>query len=113
MSMKQPSDSPPTPAEKRIARLLADHWDLLARVDRDAAILAAYSFGAELADEAQADGEEACGDTDDYLRVCVKFAWDAGVCNDVEVALWESEQDDPRHAAFQEGFRDRLRELTT
>ncbi|MCO5170077.1 MAG: hypothetical protein M9894_27405 [Planctomycetes bacterium] len=113
MSTNRPSGKPSLEAEQKLARLLSYHWEILNEADREAALLAAYTFGAELAEDVHEEGEEdACGDAEDYQRVCVKFASDAGVCNDVEVALWESQPCDPRHGAFREGFVDRRRELT-
>lgn len=103
--------SSPDASERRLASLLARQWDLITPLDRKAALLAAYSFGAELAVEAHADGEhEACGDADDYHRVCVRFAAGAEECNDVEVELWRSLGDDPRYEAFRQGFVECMRE---
>lgn len=98
--------------EARVGRLLSHEWDLFTSKERKAAALAAYSFGAELAVEAHADGESAYGDLDDYRRVCVKFAWDAKVCNDVEVELWRSaSENDPRLIAFEMGFQAEMERL--
>ncbi len=88
----------------RVARLLCRHWDLLDARDQRAAVAAAHLLGAELAEAARETGEEAYGDPKDYRRVCVKFAADCGVANDVEVALWRAVREDPRLTAFALGF---------
>lgn len=96
--------------EARVARLLAYDWDILSVADQRAALLAAYSFGVDLAIEVVKDDDEAYGDAKDYRRVCIRWAYeDARVINDVEAALWKNVDDDPRMLAFQRGFIEGLR----
>ncbi|MBX3468655.1 MAG: hypothetical protein KF878_17410 [Planctomycetes bacterium] len=113
--MTRPPSPAPHPArgDLEIARLLSHNWDLFSARDQEAAILASYIMGADLAEEAWTDGEtEACGDAMDYRRVCIRWAYeDHRVINDVERELWRSQDDDPRVLSFTRGFHERMLEL--
>lgn len=100
-----------TPHQK-MARLLFLHWDLMSELERNASVLLAYTFGATFAEDVHAEGDrESDGGPEDYHRVCVKFSMDSKTCNDVEYALWESEEGDPRQDAFEAGFLEKMSEL--
>ncbi len=113
MSRKSPTQAEPTPAELKIARLVSHCWDLFSDADKEAALLAAYVLGADLAEAVNGTDEEAYGDAKDYRRTLIHtFAFTTcEVINDIERELWRSQDDDPRVRRFRQGFDDRMREL--
>jgi hypothetical protein len=99
----------PDEVARQVARLLAWPWADLTQTERHAALLAAYCFGADLAETALEDGDtEAIGCPADYRRVCIKFSLDVGVIGETETGLWRTISD-PRLQAFASGFWDRRR----
>lgn len=112
-SSKSPPHPQPTPTDLMIARLVSHCWHLFPEKDKEAALLAAFVFGSDLADEVHGTNEEAYGDAKDYRRVLIHtFAFETcKVINDIEVSLWRSQDSDPRVGSFERGFKDRMREL--
>jgi hypothetical protein len=114
MNASSTAGNPSDLAEAAIARLLSHHWCILDEEERRVALLCAELFGVDFATEAHADGEkEACGDGEDYVRVCIKWAYEeCRALNDIERELWLSQGDDPRVRAFGQGFEKQMRRLT-